>query len=64
MTALAHYNLGLVAKAERDESTAADWFRRVQEEATDERLRGLARRQLGEAEPADSRFWNVYLSAA
>jgi hypothetical protein len=64
MAALAHYNLGLVAKAEHDEAAAAKWFRRVEQEATDERLRALATRQLGEPEPSTGPSWDVYLSAA
>ncbi|MBW0148685.1 tetratricopeptide repeat protein [Marinobacter arenosus] len=45
--ALASYNLGLVALAQGDESAARHWFARVSTPASPEKLRELARVQLG-----------------
>lgn len=64
MMALAHYNLGLVARAEKNTMEANDWFRRVQQESSDERLLSLAIRQLDEADTPRELWWDVYLSAA
>lgn len=43
---LAGYNLGLVARAEGDERAAMTWFRRVFDNAEQEKLKRLAGRQL------------------
>lgn len=64
MTSLAHYNLGLVAEAKGDRVGARRWFRQVAQNTDDERLRGLAVRQLEEAVQVERRIWNGYASAS
>ena len=62
MTALAHYNLGLVALDRRDEREARDWFRSsLEREAPDGGLRALTYRRLEEL-PAQRRSgaWSFY----
>ena len=46
MAALAHYNLGLVALADRKNDEAARWFALAEREAGDEGLQALATQQL------------------
>lgn len=54
MAALAHYNLGLVAKVQGDARAARGYFERALAETQDERLQGLARAALEDATPAMS----------
>lgn len=66
MAALAHYNLGLVTLRRGDREAATRWFSLAEQEAGDERLRGLAAAQLGEllpTIPAD-RSWVGYAALA
>lgn len=63
MAALAHYNLGLVAKAQSNSAAAREHFARAYEETGDERLKGLARTQLGAAEPPQRLEWAVFASS-
>jgi tetratricopeptide (TPR) repeat protein len=63
MAALAHYNLGLVAKAQSDDEAAQRYFTLAFEETRDERLRELARTQLGTGAPLPRFEWAVFASS-
>lgn len=63
MAALAYYNLGLVEQRRGRPQRAADWFRRAEMQASDERLRELAAAQLNQAPPPPERDWAAYASA-
>jgi hypothetical protein len=62
MSALAHYNLGLVALKRGDQSAARRWFERVARESSDERLTTLAAERLGSLPPVPERDWVGYAS--
>jgi len=64
MTALAHYNLGLVARRRADDTEAAHWFSLAATESDDERLRSLASTQLAALQPAPMRNWVGYAALA
>ncbi|MGH8235969.1 MAG: tetratricopeptide repeat protein, partial [Steroidobacteraceae bacterium] len=64
MSALAHYNLGLVALGDGNRDEAARWFALAEREATDERLRSLATTQLAQLPPPPERNWVAYGSLA
>lgn len=63
MAALAHYNLGLVAKAQSQDAAARRFFALAYEEAQDERLRELARAQLGSVETPQRYEWALFASS-
>ena len=52
MRGLAEYNLGLIAQKQGDQAGAATHFRQALSDSRDEKVRFLARRQLGMEEPA------------
>lgn len=56
MRALSHYNLGLVAQKAGDDAAARFWFRKAHQGAETARLRRLAAKQLGLADPATRRY--------
>jgi hypothetical protein len=60
MAALAHYNLGLVALADRKNDEAARWFALAEREASDERLQALATQQLARLPQPAERDWLAY----
>ena len=61
MAPLAYYNLGLVAQKRNDPRDARRWFERAKAGSTDERLTGLAIRQLEElATAAPPANWSFY----
>lgn len=64
MAGLAYYNLGLIAKAQADTSRAREMFERARTEATDDRVRDLAARQLGDV-PRERRLllWGAYVAS-
>lgn len=66
MSALANYNLGLVALAQNDAAQAIDRFTRVYAESEDERLQALARaqlEQLGQETEPHAITWGAYASS-
>jgi tetratricopeptide (TPR) repeat protein len=63
MAALAHYNLGLVTQAQSDHAAARNYFALAYEETQDERLKELARTQLGSFEPPQRFAWAMFASS-
>lgn len=61
MAALAYYNLGLVAQRRGDSKAARGWFQRAKDASSDERITGLASRQLDAlATAAPPAEWSFY----
>jgi hypothetical protein len=63
MAALAHYNLGLIARAEGNDALARDFFTRVRAETQDARLQSLAAKQLGEPDPLAPLVWGAFAAS-
>ena len=60
MTALAHYNLGLVAMQTREDQEARRWFERTIAESPDRRVVDLASRRLAELPEQRAPAWSYY----
>lgn len=63
MAGLAYYNLGLVELRRNNSAAATEWFSRVEQATTDEKLRALASARLTDARPVVAeRPWFGYAS--